>query len=428
MIVSQAQLRPEHPSINLQTQQGRLDFFSTVVLRNLSNLSRQLDSHADDIPWFDDKRDNIIRAVSFGLDKAEDSWPLTYALIDKVSPLIERRGTQLGSWAWILEQSIRLAQEQHDLEATISLHHYLARLQLRRGEYKASKASYRQVIRLSRTADQPFTEARACTNLGFFCIEQGNWMRAEVLCRHALALFEQLDSQHGLAHTHNHLGLLYIRCMQWQKAEHHLMVACEIWKGMGDDYLMYSYANLALLWNEMIYTGSSSVSQITRALSYSTMAFQMTEISGDELLNATVQMNMGISYWLNGQLIESLEYSTQAEQIFMRFHYLIGLAQVWGNQGLVYLDQKDWKATIEHLNKALHSFELLENTERAVKTKLDLVECYLRRGNKEQALGRLREVQSFIQKNCRRHQYRNIVTRYKRLWRSLNEASPRIKS
>ena len=423
MIVSQAQLRPEHPSINLQTQQGRLDFFSTVVLRNLSNLSRQLDDRANDIPWFDEKRDNIIRAVSFGLDKAEDSWPLTYALIDKVSPLIERRGTQLGSWAWILEQSIRLAQEQHDLEATISLHHYLARLQLRRGEYKASKASYRQVIRLSRTADQPFTEARACTNLGFFYIEQGNWMRAEVLCRHALALFEQLDSQHGLAHTHNHLGLLYTRCHQWQDAEYHLTLACEIWDNMEDRFgLMDGYMNLGFLYNEMVHIGDFDILQVKTALQYSEAALSHAQILGDELSVGRIKNNMAVSYWLRKKMDKAIIAANEAERIFKKFDYSVGQAQVWNNQGLIYFDQQEWDNAIGLLCQSLDLFEALDNIERIIKLKLDLADCWLRAGETNQTEGLLAETKEFIQKQGYRQYYHHLVIRYKQIRQSLEDA------
>jgi hypothetical protein len=48
------------------------------------------------------------------------------------------------------------------------------------------------------------------------------WQRDKVLCCHALEIFEALDSDHGRAHTENHLGVLHYRRREWEQAEQHL--------------------------------------------------------------------------------------------------------------------------------------------------------------------------------------------------------------
>lgn len=69
-----------------------------------------------------------------------------------------------------------------------------------------------------------------------------------LLSLHALALFEELESKHGRAHTHNHLGLLYTRRGLWKKAEEHLKRACDLWRDTGDIHsLIYGLENLGAL-------------------------------------------------------------------------------------------------------------------------------------------------------------------------------------
>lgn len=67
--------------------------------------------------------------------------------------------------------------------------------------------------------------------------------------QHALVIFDELESDHGRAHTHNHLGMFCIRRQRWADAEHHLHVACSLWEKHNDDHsLIYGYENLGLLY------------------------------------------------------------------------------------------------------------------------------------------------------------------------------------
>jgi tetratricopeptide (TPR) repeat protein len=80
----------------------------------------------------------------------------------------------------------------------------------------------------------------------------GYLWQAEVLCCHALAIFKQLESRHGQAHTDNHLGLLYIDRYLSAEARQHLERACALWQAIPDpNGLMRGYINLGMLYNAM---------------------------------------------------------------------------------------------------------------------------------------------------------------------------------
>ena len=415
--------------VNLATQEARFNFFSNTLVIRTRTLVKGLIEHKDDVRWFDGKEANIVRGASLGLDLSgdkkfgADAWRSSSDLIDHTSPMMERRGRNLSNWVQILKRSLLHAKGQGDIERQIALHHHLARLQLRRGEYEDSTANYEQVIQLSEDIGDSFTKARACTNLGYHYIESGDWSQAEDLCRQALKLFEAISSDHGLAHAHNHLGILYIRQHKWHNAEHHLALACETWDGMHDTFgLMYGYMNLGLLYNEMVYTSDLRDDQTTRALEFSNTALRHAESVGDKLSQATICQNIGITYWLAGQLKDAIDYSKRAEVIFRNAHHSIRLAQVLNNQGLIYLDQEEWDDAVDLLYQSLELFESLEIVERTIKLKLDLADCWLRVGEIAETQNLLGEINQFIQKHGYKQYYHYLVTRYKKIRQNLDKA------
>ncbi|MEZ4869542.1 MAG: hypothetical protein R3C14_49920 [Caldilineaceae bacterium] len=93
------------------------------------------------------------------------------------------------------------AQRTKDVGGETTLSALLAKLCQRQSRPQETVLYYRRVIRLAVQSDNRYEEARACSNLGYRFIDQGHWWRSEVLSCHALAIFEELASQHGRAHT-----------------------------------------------------------------------------------------------------------------------------------------------------------------------------------------------------------------------------------
>lgn len=221
-------------------------FFHRRVLINIQYWQDYVTNYLADVLALDSERERIIIAVSFALN-LDETWPVVYKLIVTFAPYVERRG-DWGVWNQLLERAIQAAQHHRDTTRSITLSALLAQLLQRQSRLKEAVSYYRKAIRLARQTTQRFEEARACSNRGYLCAEQGYWHRAEVLCCHALAIFEQLDSDHGRAHTENHLGILYTRQRSWDKARQHLEHACAIWRSMSDDHgLMLGFLNLGML-------------------------------------------------------------------------------------------------------------------------------------------------------------------------------------
>ena len=351
-----------------------------------------------------------------------DPWLNVCGLIHDLAPYMEWRGPS-SRWQAYLEQGIRIAEAKQDKANLTAMHHLLARIHMRRSDYRAAIGNYLRTIRLARQIEDTFTEGRACTNLGFYYIESGYWWRAEILCCHALKLFEAIGSDHGLAHTHNHLGLLYLRRYEWKKSIHHLMLACEIWSGMEDNYgLMDGYMNLGFLHNSMVEFGGADKAELINATRYSAMALEKADDIGDELSGATILMNLGITHWLAGELIEAESKLKQAEDVFEKSYHLHRSAQVWNNLGLVYQAQRLWGDALHYFKQSLDMFDKLNNSERVINVTLDIAELSVERKSFAQAIEMLDGVQSFVTRYREKQYYHHHITRYKKIRQVSTEA------
>jgi tetratricopeptide (TPR) repeat protein len=204
--------------------------FRRHVLANAQYWQEYVTRRSTDIAALDHERDCILKAISFALD-LEVAWPCVYKVIVTFSSFMEKRG-YWESWNRLLTQALTIAQQIEDMTGATTLSTLLARLLQRQSRIRHAIAQHRRTIRLARQTGNRFEEARACTNLGYLYIEQDQWYRAEVLCCHALKIFEAIDSDHGRAHTENHLGILYTRQCLWDKGEQHLEKACAIWQNL----------------------------------------------------------------------------------------------------------------------------------------------------------------------------------------------------
>ncbi|MBE7467662.1 MAG: tetratricopeptide repeat protein [Anaerolineales bacterium] len=363
------------------------DFFHRRILLNTQYWCGYVEDKAADTTALEAERERIVKAIAFALDLAE-AWSLVYRLIINFSPLMERRG-HWEIWNQLLARAIVVAQIQKDGASQTTLTALLARLLFQQSRFKESVYYYRQTIQLARPAGDKFNEGRACTNLGFYYIEKGQWRRAEVLCCHALALFEQLDNHYGCAHTDNHLGILYTRQHRWELAQQYLERACALWQSMPDDHgLMRGFINLGWLYNEM--------ESPDKALPYFQDALHLAMLTGEEAEIARIYANIGIAYRLKGEPAQAEAYAWQAEAIFQRFAHSLGLAQVYDNLGLACLDQAKWQEAEMHLESALQIWRNLGSKWGEIRSLTYLIEYELARGDSLRATIRLAEVERLI--------------------------------
>lgn len=338
---------------SLNTPQQCLNFFEQRVVREVSHWGAQEAVKTIVVGLLDRERENILKAIGFGLAVAA-AWPATRQLIITFAPYMERRGLW-DSWHSLLTRAIAAAQRSTDVAGEITLTALLARLCQRQSRGADVVTYYRRVMRLAHRADNRFELARACSNLGYYYVDGGHWWRAEVLGQHALDLFVTLNSQHGQAHTHNHLGALYTRQQRWAEAETHLQQACSLWRTMGDEYSLTAFGllNLGMLYGDQ--------KKPQEALIWLEAAYHKAEALGETALVGRILQNMALAYRQQGELVKAEALARQTEQIAHKYHDMLLLAYTWHNLGLIYAQERQLEQAQEYLARAVKLYRQLGN-------------------------------------------------------------------
>lgn len=312
----------------LDNSQSYSDFFQQR-LKHLLTHWRDHEAVAElQIAVLDRERTVILKVISLGLD-IKPFWCIVRPLIINMTPYMERRG-HWEEWHGILERAISVAQQKNDTDHEVTLTALLARLCQRMSRPQDVVKHYRRVIRLARRTGNRFEEARACSNLGYYYIDSGRRWRSEVLSKHALEIFEELDSDHGRAHTHNHLGVLYTRQNMFDLAEKHLLEASKIWSKMGDQHgIMRAHGNLGRLYNEMEHPD--------KAIEHSNLALNYAEQTGEQSILGTLLINISVGHMKQMNIEKALQFADDAENILLKFSDKLQLAYIWHQRSLFHL-------------------------------------------------------------------------------------------
>lgn len=381
---------PPHNQPNFTDTQSCTDFFQQR-LQHLLTYWRDHEAVAElQIAVLDRERSVILKVISLGLD-IKSLWCIARPLIINLTPYMERRG-HWEEWHTILERAIAVAQQKGDQDHEVTLTSLLARLCQRMSRPQEVVKHYSRVIRLARRIGNRFEEARACSNLGYLYIDGGRWWRSEVLSKHALALFEELDNDHGRAHTHNHLGLLYTRKRQFDLAGEHLKIACLIWRSMEDDHgLLRGLLNQGLLYLD--------IENPTDALLALSEALRLAEETGDRIEIGTIHNNVGLAQIQTGDYTKAWRSLMAAKEIFVSIQDPQMLARVFQNMGRVYHYENEWHNALEMYEFALETIRLTNNREAEINIRLSLAEYAIARMNDELASTQLREIRHLAELN-----------------------------
>lgn len=326
-----------------------LSFFERRVMHEVGYWSAQEAVKTIVVQTLDRERENILKAIGFGLAVAA-AWPATCHLIVTFAPYMERRGLW-DSWHSLLVRAIATAQRAGDMAGEITLTALLARLCQRQSRRADVVTYYRRVIRLARRTDNRFELARACSNLGYYYVDDGgHWWRAEILSQHALAIFIELNSQHGQAHTHNHLGFLYTRQKRWAEAETHLQQACDLWRATGDEHSLTAHGLVNL---GMLYVDQKKPHQ---ALLWLEEAYHKAEALGETVMIGHILQNMAIAQRQSGKLSKAENLARQAEQIFQKYQEVLPLAHNWHNLAIIYAQDHQTAKAEEYVGRALQLY------------------------------------------------------------------------
>ena len=383
-------------------------FFHAGIQRNLQYWQDWLNHLEGASAAIDEERDNILRAIAFAFTPSE-TWQAVYNLVMLFSPYMERQGFW-QTWSQLLEQAVSAARRVADQVGEANLLIKQALMFQRQNRFQEAVAYYREALVQARHIQDDYLIARVLTNLGYLYTESGYWHRAEILCCRALVIFQQCGRPYGWAHAENHLGILYTRMGLWTQAEDHLEEACSIWKRSRDDHgLLRGYINFSLLY--------LSREQPEQALMYLERALEQADRTSDMVERGVIYSNMAIAHRLLGDLPMSEKLNRQAERVYQQQSNLAGMARVWGNLGILYIQQSDWPAAASYLDRSLKTWQSLGSRLGEIESLLGLIEYELARNQPQPGLQRLMEVEALLRSiggAGRNHPYQERVEDYRR--------------
>jgi hypothetical protein len=276
--------------------------------------------------------------------------------------------------------------------------------------------SYRWVIRLARRENNRYELARACSNLGYYYIETKHLCRAELLSHYALSIFNDLQSSHGRAHTHNHLGVLFTRQCRWADAKEHLISACTIWQSIQDQFgLMRGHGNLGYLSNE--------IGNYSGAIHHSTIALELADKSGEEALIGRFAANISFGNLKTGNLQQAKKFASLAERIFNKYSDRLGLAQISHTNGLIAIAENDYLKAQTSINYALEELTLLGNYYFLIYTKFTKIELAIRLQDYFAAEKELVETNALIAEYLVGNTWQVYHDKLNESWRCLEQAT-----
>ncbi|MEM7799042.1 MAG: BTAD domain-containing putative transcriptional regulator [Chloroflexota bacterium] len=327
-----------------------------------------------DVKALDQEKEGILKAVHFGLD-LDPSWPVVKQLISSLTSYMERWGHWVV-WHDTLVRAIDVAQRLGDIDGELVMMNLRGRILQRLSRSDELIKNYRRVIRTARRAGNRIEEGRACSNLGFNLIMLGRFSRAEVFNCHALDIFNQENYQHGMAHTHNHLGVLFTTTGQWMLAEKHLDKACEIWRSNNDNHgLIYGFENLGLLFNNQ--------HQFEKAIPYLQKALVKAEEANEIGEIANIYINLSYSKSGLSQPHDAEKFARMAEELYRKIQNYDGIYLAHLVLGSALHSQGQLKRAEAYLNASKHGFTLLSNKKREMEAELSLLKGYLEVENTE---------------------------------------------
>lgn len=305
-----------------------------------------------EVEQLDRNLESILNLLGHGL-LYESAWPDTRTLIFRLTSYMERRG-HWQAWRTILARGVEMAQNANDIDGETTLTALLGRLSTRQGREKEVVARYRRSLSLAKPRRNRYEIARAYSNLGYFYIDRKYRWRAEVLNLAALEIFEELENAHGIAWTCNHLGMLYTRQNQWELAQNFLERACQLWRDQGAQHaLLAGYTNLGMMYVEM--------GEIDLALENLDLANRISQRTGELANTAQIWNNMALAHRRNETWREAEECAKKAESLFHEYADERGLADVWLNLGMIYVDINQKQRAAEYFDNALHLHRKFDN-------------------------------------------------------------------
>ncbi|MBN2117727.1 MAG: tetratricopeptide repeat protein [Anaerolineales bacterium] len=312
------------------------------------------------------------RAIEAALAEP-DMGAITWELALALHPHMEQRG-HWADWSGFLQFLILRVRVQNDAKAEAELLLRRGAILRQRGDYQGAVFACRRAWKLYRWLKSKSGQARAFASLGDVYRLQGQFWRAEVLCRAALVQFGNEDCLPERARTENALALIHFDQGRYLAAIPHLERAETFNRRAGE------WHGLAKVFHNLgeLYRRSGDLGQ---ALEYLEQAIHYYLQTGDEIHAARARLNIGNVYLRQGDLEQAEKTYTRAEAILLRAGDSLDLAGARHNLGIVYTRLENWNEAAACFARALEQWRSREDVWREANTLGEMTTLDLARGD-----------------------------------------------
>ncbi|MBI4929627.1 MAG: tetratricopeptide repeat protein [Bacteroidetes bacterium] len=219
-------------------------------------------------------------------------------------------------------------------------------------DYDKAAEYANKALELSQTINSKQRIVQSMLKLGMISRERGNFDKALPYYLSALKISEEISYKFGIGASSNTIGTIYQVQSNFPKALEYLNQSLTIAKELDSKSGMSAcLSNIGQVYQSM--------GDCEKTLYYNSEALKVDETMDDKHDLALGLNNVGVAYAMNcsvtgfPNLEKALEYFQKAYDVYLQINELEGMAMSLNNIAHIYLEQKDYTASIEISQKAL---------------------------------------------------------------------------
>jgi CHAT domain-containing protein/tetratricopeptide (TPR) repeat protein len=213
------------------------------------------------------------------------------------------------------------------------------------GEYTQAQDSFQKVLTASLAKNNKPLMSQALNNIGNVYYHRGDYSKALEFLENSLRLKEELKDSFGAANSKSNIANIYQKQGNFAQALVWNQTALEIRQSLNDKRgIAESFLNLGSVAKEQM--------EYDKALEYYNKAFQLSQEMGSVDYQAQTLSYLGNVYNHKKEGTKALETLERAATLFKGINSKSGLTEVFYNQAVTYLGQKNPEEALKIANQA----------------------------------------------------------------------------
>lgn len=264
------------------------------------------------------------------------------------------------------KQSYDLNKRNNTISGLVQNYVVYGKIHSNTGEYKISIGDFEKALELNQRLGDKITRAVILGNMGNVYRYLGNYNKALEYYQKSLKIDEDLGNKKGIANQLANIGSVYGILSEYEHARENYIKAYQLFEQMGNKKAMaLCLANIGNCYDFL--------NEPDKSLTYFLKASKIYEELNFFLGKAETDVRIGNAYVTLKQYDKSLEYFSKAKPTAEQYKRGSNrlLASIYTNEGLVYLEKKQYLNAIKSANKAIaiaDSNGLSENKKSSLKS------------------------------------------------------------